>query len=85
MARERYSVAGEALHRESENPAMEYLSDVAKGFCDSKEIRSKYGDLVGHICKKLFNDVSCASVHSAIECFILIRCFPSRLLATCML
>lgn len=49
--------AGQALKRESENPQMKFISDVARGFCGNKEIRSKYGDLVEHICKQLFDKV----------------------------
>lgn len=58
-----YVWAGQALRRESENPRMVYISDVAHGFCGNKEVRSKYGELVELICIQLFNDVSVSMIH----------------------
>jgi hypothetical protein len=49
---------GHALKRESENPKMLTVEDVARGFCGNKEVRSKYGQVVEGICKSLFNDES---------------------------
>lgn len=54
------------------NPKMVYVADVARGFCDNKEIRSKYGEVVETVCRRLFDTVRavlwCVCVCSALRC-----------------